>query len=357
MSTENQNGQSTDTELARTAVKIVRRSGNGLVWLGVLLALAATGLSVVNYRNLENLQADTTAGDLIRQQGTRLDTLQTSLDALGQQQADIQSNQKNLELAQQANVQTLHDLATNMVIDNLDLALAETEQLIVMATQNLVLEGDVKTALAALEAAEDRLNSIEQPELSDTRTQLTTDINALRSVKLVDTAALSLDIATLLEQLNDLPLNKVPVLEAAADEPVVDAALPAWKRLLQSIWQEFRSLFIVTRTGSSGRATLLPDETWFLYQNLRLQLETARLSLMRHDTANLHAAMQSITSWVQDYFDLADTRVSTLLQTTGSLSAVELSPALPDISYSLETLRAYVRTRDMSDGSAVPVVP
>jgi uroporphyrin-3 C-methyltransferase len=88
---------------------------------------------------------------------------------------------------------------------------------------------------------------------------------------------------------------------------------------------------------------LLPGEEYFLTQNLRLELESARLSVLRADTGNLRASIVLIKSWLRQYFDTRDSAVINVMETLDQMQLIELKPALPDISSSVETLRAYLR--------------
>jgi len=320
-----------------------KKSGGAIAWLALLLALTAGGLGVVTYRDIATLKSDTSVSEQLVQRDNRISELQGKLESLGAMLLETRASLQGLEQAQLLNEQQLRGLTAGMSIDNSDLAVAEIEQLLIMAIHNLTLERDVDTALAALEAADKRIASLDEPQLSATRAQLTADINSLKAVNQVDTTGLSLYLADLLGRVSDLPLNQVPVVESVMVDIPEDATRPAWRRLLLAVWQEFRSMFVVTRTGSNAQATLLPDETYFLYQNLRLQLETARLAVIRQDTENLRTSLQLISSWLTDYFDTSDSSVANILQTTEKMAALELDPELPDISSSLETLHVYIK--------------
>jgi len=65
---------------------------------------------------------------------------------------------------------------------NEDWAIAEVEYLLIIAMQRLLLEEDVTTALAAMEAADLRLKNMGNPGLLPVRQQLAADMNQLRSV-------------------------------------------------------------------------------------------------------------------------------------------------------------------------------
>jgi uroporphyrin-3 C-methyltransferase len=101
-------------------------------------------------------------------------------------------------------------------------------------------------------------------------------------------------------------------------------------------------MFVITRTGDTVSATLLPDEKYFLYQNLRLQLETARLAVLRRDSGNLNQSLDIIDSWLNQYFDTGDNRVRTILQWIERTRNIELEPELPDITTSLRAIRVYI---------------
>jgi uroporphyrin-3 C-methyltransferase len=332
----------------------VKSSGSTSGWVALLVALVALSTGVLAWREVSRLKSDTTLLDRIAASEQRVSELQGRLDALGGVQVEMQQGISRLEQADTDMADVLRSLSGSINVSNTDLAVAEIEQLLIMAVHRLTLERDVSTALTILETAELRLASLDEPDLESTRSQLATDISALRAVAPVDIAGLSLYLADLPGRVESLPLNKVAVVETApAPAPADPTLLPAWQRLLQAVWQEFRSLFVITRTGSNGRATLLPNESWFLYQNLRLQLESARLAVVREDTENLRISLQQIREWLNDYFDTGNSEVSNILQTTEKMAALELSPVLPDISSSLENLRVFIKTRAMT--TAVPV--
>ena len=119
--------------------------------------------------------------------------------------------------------------------------------------------------------------------------------------------------------------------------------LPVWKKIPRLLWQEIKSLVVIKRAGEAKQALLLPGEEYFLSQNLRLELESARLSVLRADSGNLRASIVLIQSWLRQYFDTNDSAVINVMETLDQMQAIELQPALPDISSSVESLRAYLR--------------
>ena len=266
---------------------------------------------------------------------------------------------KQLEQKQSEQSDVLASLYRDIQGNNEDWAIAEVEYLLIIAMHRLLLEGDVITALAAMEAADLRLKNLVDPGLLPVRKQLATDMNQLRAVNHADIAGIAIYLAELVNLSSDLPLKSEAIKKTNAalpsDENHIDDELdvgPFWKRLPKIIWQEIKSLVVVKRTGEMKHALLLPREEYFLYQNLRLELESAKLAVLRADSGNLRASIGLSQSWLRQYFDTKDSAVINVMETLEQMQAIELKPALPDISSSVESLRAYLRDLASETASA-----
>jgi len=234
--------------------------------------------------------------------------------------------------------------------NNEDWAIAEVEYLLIIAMHHLLLDENVIMALAAMEAADLRLKNLGDPGLLPVRQQLGADINQLRTVNQADIAGMAIYLAELVDLSAELPLKSEVIIKVntttSSDEDQINDGVdvdPFWKRLPKIIWQEIKSLIVIKRTGEVKQALLLPGEEYFLYQNLRLELESARLSVLRADSGNLRASVTLIQSWIRQYFNTSDSAVTNVMETLDQMQAIELKPAMPDISSSLESLRAYLR--------------
>ena len=256
------------------------------------------------------------------------------------------------QLGQKQNEQSdaLASLYRDTQGNNEDWAIAEIEYLLIIAMHRLLLEEDVITALAAMEAADLRLKGLGDPGLVPVRKQLTTDMNQLRAVNHPDIAGMAIYLADMVDLSADLPLKSEVITNAIAAHSLHEDQInegvdvdPFWKRLPKIIWLEIKSWVVIKRTGDVNQALLLPGEEYFLIQNLRLELESARLSVLRADSGNLRASVVLIQSWLRQYFDTSDSAVINVMETLDQMKTIELKPALPDISSSVESLRAYLR--------------
>lgn len=307
-------------------------------WIILLIVIVLCWLSYFNLQQLKRI--DTHSSAAINEIQVHQQTVSESLTVLNDTVWQLQEKQN-----QQA------DLLASVYRpnSNQDWGLVEIEYLLVIATHRLLLERDIKTAIVAMKAADLRLKNIGDPSLLSVRQQLTTDINNLHAVKQVDISSLALYLNSIINIVDGLPLKSSSHIQQqdaplSETESVPESAEQSLlKKLSVSLWREIKSLLIIKRTDQTEQVLLLPKEEFFLRQNLKLQLEIARQSILRADVNNLHASLDLMQLWLQQYFNNNDPSVINMLETFQKIRTVDLQPELPDISSSLENLRAYMR--------------
>lgn len=317
--------------------------GNYLVKIIVTLLIvvsAAYGYYLWKKNNTVDIAVQQTADSPVDQSkmtSTTIKELESRLNGLNDQQKII--------------LDSLSALYQQQPVNNEDWALAEIEYLLIIATHHLSLLNDVDTALDAMNAAELRLRDMRDQQLTPVKDQLASDINQLQSVNAVDLSSLAIYLADLINRSDTLPLKNDIKIVAQDDSENTDMTRDDTGRsnVFDTIWQELKSLVIIKRSGEVKPELLLPEQEYFLFQNLRLELENARLSVLRHDTENLRTSIDILNDWLSRYFDTKDTEVMNVLETLAYMNKVELSPRLPDISSSLENLRAYMRARESAE--------
>lgn len=305
----------------------------------IICLASATGYFVNQIKAIKNAGQATTASSENQNEKTsrKISALEQETDQLKDQIGALSAS--------------LSEMYKNQPGNNEDWALSEVEYLLIIATHRLVLEHDVVTALKAMEAASQRLDAIGDSGLIPVREQITSDMNRLRSVNTVDITGLSIYLADMIEKIDDLPVKKPDLQKPDADsgkqqQDISEKNGSGVEKIFSKIWSELKSLVVIRKSGDVNSVLLLPDQEYFLYQNLRLELENARISVLRRNTESLHSSVMLITDWLQKYFDTSDSGVVNLLGSLRKMTTLELDPDLPDISSSLETLHAYMHQRD-----------
>lgn len=220
--------------------------------------------------------------------------------------------------------------------------LAEVEQLLLIANDRLLLHRDATGALRALEIADSRLREIADTQgLIELRQQVANDLAALKAVPQADVQGLTLKLNALIERVPRLPLtSSVPrnfTKVTSGDElPQVDSR---WRRFLDSALTALRGLVEIHHRDQQVIPLLPPGQEFFLYQNLQLKLESARLALLQRDTASFKEAVKLAAGWIRAYFTPEDSAVKAALEELTELERVELNWPLPDLSGSLQRAR------------------
>jgi uroporphyrin-3 C-methyltransferase len=237
--------------------------------------------------------------------------------------------------------------------------LYEVEYLLLTANDRLLLEADVGGALRALEAASQRLGVAADPQLLPVRTRIAQEMAALRAIPQPDIEAIALTVSTLAANVPRMPLRSpVPANFSAAEPP--PAAPPEGgraERLLQMLARALRGLAVIRRENRPLEPLLPPDQAFFLYQNLQLKLESARLSALQRDTAGFRAGVGGARRWLEEYFDTADPQVAAAVKELAALEREQLNWTLPDVTGSLNLLRREMEARGVKPTQAAPVPP
>ncbi len=88
-----------------------------------------------------------------------------------------------------------------------------------------------------------------------------------------------------------------------------------------------------------------PTQRAFLRQNLRLQLEAAKIALLRRDTRLFRDSINTASEWIKTYFDAQAPATISTLEALDRYATMELDPPLPDVSGSLQVLNEWLARR------------
>lgn len=216
-------------------------------------------------------------------------------------------------------------------------ALAEIEQVLLTAAQQLQLAGNVKAAIIALEGADTRLQRLDKPQFTALRRAIAADLANLRAVPSLDEVGASARIEALVARHASWPLASAQVSEAApvprADGRTTDIG--------QELWAELKRLVQIRRVDGNEAVLLPPDQAYFLRENLRLRLLSARLALLAQDEAAFQADLRAASEMLNRYFNTRDAGVADALKEIKRLSGLQVAQKLPGIDASLAALEAH----------------
>jgi uroporphyrin-3 C-methyltransferase/uroporphyrinogen III methyltransferase/synthase len=339
----------------------VRRGAVLAVWIAaVALVLAAVGiaLALVAHHRFEQverelarrIQDDTSISIEARAAAKQAQdvslALQTKQGVLEARLTDSQSQQASLQ-------QLYQDLSRTRD----DWALAEVEQIVSVASQQLQLAGNVQGALVALQSADDRLARADRPQFIALRRVIQHDMERLRALPSVDLAGNALRIDSLISMVDRLPLlsdaqiSPAPRLDAVpidrsgplagASKGFTERIGDEWRYMTAEAWSEVQQLIRIREVNQPDALLLTPSEAYFLRENLKLRLLNARLALLARQEPIYRADLVRVGETLQKYFD---TRAQTTIGAEALLRQLETSTTaieLPTLSDSLNAVSKF----------------
>jgi len=307
-----------------------------LYWLDMRERLSGTQQDLA--RRLRDIEADAREARSVARAAQ--DALRESQARIGALEARIAESQSQ-QLALQALYQ---DLSRNRD----EWQLAEIEQVLAIASQQLQLAGNVRAALLALQLAEARLARTDRPQFVPIKRALARDIERLKAAPAIDTAGMSMRLDGLVAAVDSLPL----AFDERGERPAAQKAAPAaaeqgfWARLGAEIWGELRQLVVVRQMNSPEPPLLPPPQAYFLRENLRLRLLNARISLLTRDEAGYREDLRAAQAWIRRYFDPRSKQTADALAQLKGLASASVSFEMPTISESLDAVRGYKSGRE-----------
>ena len=279
---------------------------------------------------------------LARQSQETLAAMQAKVGALEAKLAETQSQAVALEAMYQELSSTRDERL-----------LAEVEQAVVIAMQQLQFAGNVEAALIALQGADARLTRSVQPQFLPVRKLIARDIERLKGTPGANLSGLSLKIESVVAAVDNLPLAFEQRPRAVAAKPAVapkPASVDYWRELGADLWREFRQLVRIERIDQGDPALLAPHQSYFLRENLKLRLLNARMALLQRDGKVFSEEIRQAREHLARYFDSSAKPVKAAQSTLSALATTDVSFDLPGLAETLTALRNLKFARERSGG-------
>ncbi|WGS50783.1 fused uroporphyrinogen-III synthase HemD/membrane protein HemX [Paraburkholderia sp. D15] len=334
-----------------------RRSASGpLLWFVVVVIACAAGVGGFALNRKVDRAAqqiaqrqqanDAQTGDLRVKTEQALATVHQS-DA---QVAQLEGKLADAQTAQQALQQQYTDLARNRD----DWTFAEVGQMLSAASQQLQLTGNTQLALFALQSADTRLAASDSPQAVTVRKAIAQDIDKLKAAPSTDLTGLAIKLDNAIDQIDNLPLSgEAPIAHATpkaatwSDTAKVAAATgePRWKvwwhEVTSGIGQQLTSLVQVRRIDNADAMLVTPDQGYFVRENVKLRLLSARLALLSRNQTTLKSDLQAAQTALTRYFDNASKKTQTVEDLLKQVDAGSAAVELPNLNTSLQAVNQY----------------
>ena len=224
--------------------------------------------------------------------------------------------------------------------------LGDIEHLLMVANQQLQLSSNVKSAIQTLEVADAMLSSADNAAYYlNLRKAIASDLEVLKLVNEVDLTGTALKLDLLIDKIDTLPFaaHSETVINASSDiPPETDTKdMPAWQVVLSEIWAQLKGLVTIRYLDKPDSALLSPEQSFFVKENTKLRLLSARVSLLMRDDATYHKDLNSVQAMLTHYFDVESKQGQFMVSSIKQLNDFQLSLELPTLEKSYQALRQF----------------
>lgn len=273
---------------------------------------------------------------------------------------------ENKQLEAQGQWAALEQLYQDLSKTRDDWVLAEVEQVISTASQQLQLAGNVKGAIIALQNADARLAQYDNAQFILIRRAIAQDLEVLQALPAVDLTGIALRLDTVIGRIDTLPL-------LAGEQPPVAAAEPknqrfvqrepapeegeatqgrrlndwlarmeqAWHSLTHELWTEMRQIVQVRKVDNPDALLLSPTDAYFARENLKLRLLSARLALLARNESAFRSDLVAAQETMVKYFDTRAKQTQTVQELLKQIQGSNLLIEMPNLGNSLNAIRSH----------------
>lgn len=351
-----------------------KKATSGARWPALAaLLLSLVALVLVAFLGWQGWQWQQSNVQALQQIGEQAESIQTEsqaqltqeLDSLQQQMAALksqaQTDKSGIDALQERLTQSIQQVMSRQQSTRKDWLLAEVEYLLRLANQRVLMEQTADGALKLLKSADLILKETDDVSIYEVRKALAADIAALEAVPRLDTEGAFLQLGALNSQVDRLslvPITNKRELPALLEQITPDSVSQSWTQGLKASWSDaidkFEQLIVIQHRDEPVEPLLSPEQHFFLQQNLHLMLEQAQLALLQRKQNAYDSALSKSENWIDTYFDPQDSTTNALLRGIAELKQLQVAPEIPDISGSLNTLKAYLEhmTKLKQEGAA-----
>ncbi len=342
-----------------------KASSRGVAWNFIAITLSVLALPAVGWLLWNDLQSGDTTSEsdaAVARLEARLDSSRETITALDARVAELAAENDALEQAIEGVSERLIDptallgnLPTRTSALERGLAslqgvsagtrdnwlLAEAEYFLQIANAQLQLADNPALASAALQQADQRMADLSNPAYTEVRAAISDEIARLEAVNTVDITGLTMTLASLSRVVDTLPVQRIGEAPMPEDVETTDEQEGGAARAWSAVKETMSGLVKITPPEDVGAPLLTPEAETLLRANLSLQLQSARLALLKGEREIFDQSLDDADNLLQSYFDISEIPVQSARETIAEMRINPAMQARPDISGSLNLLRQY----------------
>lgn len=348
----------TSGEMSGAKDKSARVSASG--WMGIapmLMAIVALVVSAFIAQQVYFMTRDSIkASDYKLAMQASSQDIEVLQDAVRHAQEQLNESEQKYQALLAEQEQLKSTVANISGVNRVDWLVDELQHLTRLAHQRLILSHDAQGAIALLNAADQVVIEMRQPEALPIRQAIAADLFNLRIAGEIDLegAYIRLDsLSTKIEELNFktpaypgsgvmVPDDVVVSDEKNSDDDTMSMIERQAGSAADNILEKLQPyLFRSFRVDADVKPILSGKERQYLERNMSLAIEQAQLALLRRESKSYMLSLEQSEKWVREYYDNSDPVTASVLTIIAELKSYRLNPELPTIDATLDSVREF----------------
>lgn len=255
-----------------------------------------------------------------------LDIFENKLTELSQQldkQAELQEKISEITL----------ETVTYVKRSQLIWGLKEVEHVLRMANHRLHIENDISGTIATMNAADLRLEELNDLRLSLVRESISKQISKLKNFPYPDLIGIRLQIDTMLVDLRSDLINsaqtKTEMQNAINEKNINDLEISWWKSFINNLKDLFSKSVTMTDEKQKMKLFVALQEKQQIYEYLRMKLLSAKYAITNNDDKTYHRELEAALAWLEGNKSIKYNKK--LMHDIRELNSVNIEPELPNI--------------------------
>jgi uroporphyrin-III C-methyltransferase len=314
-------------------MKAAKRTGLGTVFMSLFLVLLAIA-TVLIWLRLDRVEKEAKLRSAEISARTAFLETQSKVMQDSARELTTRANAVEARITEAANQQSqLEKLYSNRSTDETDTLLADIEQSVSLANQQLLASGQVASALLLLQEADKGAVKSKSPSLLVVHRLLLKDIEKLKAAPAIDVIQLSNRLDAVAQSMDALPLLIDIANEKVGTSKNAPDTMPNWTA-------DLRRMFSIHKVDDPSSLMLNPEQAFFVRQNAKLALASARLALFSRNETLFKADIQKTTGALKTYFDNRNAKVGAQIANLEQLAATKIAFETPTLSETLNAIRS-----------------
>ncbi|MBN3859303.1 hypothetical protein GKC56_01945 [Neisseriaceae bacterium PsAf] len=313
-----------------------QKTGRGVaffaLFLSIISLLGVVGLATNGYTYIQN-KLGLAPQQAAEQKLSVTDEEKLSAENInGQNQQQLQAVQDSYEQLtqfvqnQQQAILNLDNSYNELFKSRYQWLLNETEYGLGIVILQLINTGNVEAAVRSLNYIQERLQSFDYAELLPLKKSIAQDIDNLKSAQVIDMSDTLVKLDVLTSKVDSLPLVIESVLKKTTSTEEIKRSVnePSYVKIWDDFIATIKSGVQVKHLNSSDPMLISPEQTFFIKENLKLELLNVRLALLQRQQDSYTQYLDAIRNTIKEYFDLESVEVQNFITSIDELASLNI---------------------------------